>query len=323
MVVHNTVIDFLTKASHAYYSGNPIISDEQFDAMSDAYGFDSLGAKPDGKTGFHFYRMYSLQKYYTDEEKVNPLSDYTDVSYSVKLDGAAISLFYYNKVLTQALTRGDGTEGQLITDKMYIGKTVPLTLRSSLKVNEFQVTGEIVASKEIKNSRSYAAGSLNLKDINEFKTRAISFIAHDCYPHLTGTYDGDMECLSKLGFQTVKDLDLDKIYPTDGIVYRINDNSLASELGYTAKHPKFAYARKERQDCVETELLDVEWNTGRTGRVTPVAIFRPIVIDGKEISRAVLHNPGIISALDLRIGDTVAIRLAGMIIPELVYKVDA
>ncbi len=324
---HEKVIEFLNKASETYYAGSPIISDEQFDAMAELYDFKSVGAKASGKTGNHFYRMYSLQKYYEDELKENPLSAYKDISYSVKLDGAAISLFYYNGALVQALTRGDGVEGQIITDKMIIGKTVPpwvkFGLQKGLIPAEFQVSGEIVASKEIPNSRNYASGAINLKDVNEFRTRAVTFIAHDCYPHLTDTYEGDMKELSKAGFSTVKDPDLDKIYPTDGLVYRINKHIEADILGYTAKHPRFAYARKERQGTVDTEILDVEWNTGRTGRVTPVAIIKPVMIDGKEVSRATLNNPGFIESLDLRIGDTVAIRLAGMIIPEIVHKVDA
>lgn len=317
-----TVLDFLAKASEAYYSGVPFISDEQFDRLADSVNYKSVGHIATGKIGRHFYQMYSLQKFYEDEGTCNPLSEYSDISYSLKLDGAAISLYYDNNVLIQALTRGDGIEGQVITDKMYIGRTVPLEI-SKNSIKELQVTGEIVASKTIENSRNYAAGALNLKNLDEYKTRAVTFIAHDCYPHITDTYEGDMEYLSRLGFQTVKDIDLDKIYPNDGLVYRINKHKLADSLGYTSKYPRFAYARKERQDCVETEIIGVEWNTGRTGRVTPVALLKPVIVEGKEVSRATLNNPGFIEALDLRIGDTVAIRLAGMIIPEVVHKVDA
>lgn len=316
------VKEFLIRASAAYYAGNPFLSDEQFDRLAEAYNFSEVGAKPIGKTGTHYYRMYSLQKFYDFEGKANPLVEYKNLSYSLKLDGAAISLFYAHGALIQALTRGDGFEGQLITDKMYIGKTVPLKInRTDFK--GLQVTGEIVASKTIPNSRNYAAGATNLKDLEEYRTRAVTFIAHDCYPHLTDTYEGDMAVLSKLGFQTVKDPDLDKIYPNDGLVYRINEHKIADELGYTSKHPRFAYALKDRQDCTETEIIGVKWETGRSGRVTPVALLKPVIIDGKEVSRATLNNPGFIESLNLCIGDTVAVRLAGMIIPEIVHKVDA
>jgi DNA ligase (NAD+) len=323
----SAAIEFLTRASELYYSGKPIISDYQFDILAAEYGFDTVGAKPgSAKTGRHYQQMYSLQKYYEDEGFDNPLSGITDISYSPKLDGAAISLLYYNGMLIQALTRGDGIEGQLITDKVYINKSVPTNI-SGLHLDIFQVTGEIVASKEIKNSRNYAAGALNLKDLEEFKTRAITFVAHDCYPSVCSlndnTYDANMSVLSRMGFCTVKDPELHNIYPTDGIVYRVNNNEIAQTLGYTSKHPRFAYALKERQNAVETQILEVEWNVGRSGRITPIAILKPIMIDGKEVSRATLNNPGFIEALDLRIGDTVAVRLAGMIIPEIVHKVDA
>jgi DNA ligase (NAD+) len=132
-----------------------------------------------------------------------------------------------------------------------------------------------------------------------------------------------MQYLSKLGFGTVKDPELERIYPSDGTVYRVNNHSIAEKMGYTSKHPKFAYALKERQECIETTILSVEWNTGRTGRVTPVAILNPIRIDDREITRATLNNPGFIKSLDLRLGDTVGVRLAGMIIPEVVYKAQA
>lgn len=322
-----TAIEFLTKASEFYYMGKPIITDEQFDKLATKCGFNNVGAKVDSvDVGKHYRQMYSLQKHYEDEGFENPLSKVADISYSPKLDGAAISLLYLNGILVQALTRGDGIEGQIITDKMYINKSIPLLIKG-LKVDIFQVTGEVVASKEIENSRNYAAGALNLKDLEEFKTRAITFIAHDCYPSVCAlddnTYDANMSILSRIGFSTVKDPELQNIYPTDGIVYRVNSNTLAESMGYTSKYPRFAYALKERQDTVETEIIDVEWNVGRSGRVTPIAILKPVMIDGKSVSRATLNNPGFIEALDLHIGNTVAIRLAGMIIPEIVHKVDA
>jgi len=125
----------------------------------------------------------------------------------------------------------------------------------------------------------------------------------------------------RLGFNTVKESELDKIYPSDGIVFRLNDNAAYASAGYTSKHPKGAYALKERQEAVETTILAVEWNTSRLGKVVPTAILKPVMVGDKEISRATLNNPGFIEALDLRIGDTVAIRLAGMIIPEVCHKV--
>ncbi len=313
---------FLDSASKAYYTGTPFLSDEQFDRLANTIGYNKVGSTTDGKTGKHFFPMYSLQKFYEDEGAKNPLEGIKDITYSLKLDGAAISVLYIDGKLVKVLTRGDGVEGTDITDRFFSSNILPLSIIAhGLPI--LQITGEIVAHKDVPNSRNYAAGSLNLKDINEFKTRAISFIAYGCYPSIDLTYDYEMKLLSRWGFSTVKDNDLHLIYPSDGLVYRINNNKLAYSMGYTASHPKFAYALKERQDCVETVIEDVIWQTGRTGRVTPIALLKPVMIGDKEVSRATLNNPGFIEALDIRIGDKVAVRLAGLIIPEVVHKVDA
>ena len=313
--------DYLDSASAAYYAGSPFISDEVFDRLADSINYGNIGAKDYGKVEKHWRRMYSLQKFYEDEGKVSPLSG-EDTSVSVKLDGAAISILYIDGELVRVLTRGDGIEGQVITDK-FLASTAEIIPKNIKYTGILQVTGEIVAPKHIENARNYAAGALNLKDIEEFKSKAISFFAYGVFPYFTNKYDDDMKYLRRLGFSTVKDADLDKIYDTDGIVFRVNSNVRFEELGYTSKHPKAAYALKTRQECVETEIVDVEWNTGRTGRVTPIAILKPVMIGDKEVSRATLNNPGFIEALDLHIGDTVAVRMAGMIIPEITHKIDA
>ena len=317
----NKLHKLLDKASEAYYQGTPTIPDFMFDMLAEGCGYNKIGAAVHGKKAKHLYPMYSLQKFYEDEGKADPLAG-LDVTTSIKLDGAAISLLYVDGILVQALTRGDGVEGQVITDKMYEhGSLVPLNI--NLGNVTVQVTGEIVAPLHVENSRNYAAGSLNLKDLNEFKTRAIEFFAYQITPNLDPTWSGDMRVLKQLGFNTVLEPDLAKIYPSDGIVVRLNNNHQFEQMGYTSKHPRGAYARKERQPYIETILRKVEWNVAKTGRVTPVAIFDSINIDGKSISRATLNNPGFIEALDLRIGDVVAVRLAGMIIPEIIHKIEA
>lgn len=314
----NKLEQYLNHASRMYYGGTPIISDEVFDQLADSAGYTSVGAKERGNVEKHLYRMYSLQKHYEDQG-ASPL-DARACSVSVKLDGAAISILYVDGCLVRVLTRGDGLEGQVITDKFTNSNVIPLSIPHTGIV---QIIGEIVAPKHIPNSRNYAAGALNLKDAEEFKTKAISFFAYGIFPSVKDTYDEDMRYVMRLGFNTVKESELDKIYPSDGIVFRLNDNAVAMSLGYTAKHPKFAYALKERQPCVETTIIGVEWNTSRLGKVVPTAILKPVMVGDKEISRATLNNPGFIEALDLRIGDTVAVRLAGQIIPEVCYKVDA
>ena len=186
-----------------------------------------------------------------------------------------------------------------------------------------KVTGEIVAPSHIENARNYAAGSLNLKDSSEFSTRALSFFAYGAQPSSTTTYRQELNILKQYGFNVISEPDLDKIYPCDGVVFRVNDTQLFQDMGYTAKHPRGAYAKKERQAHVETKLLAVEWQVGKSGKVTPVAILEPVYIGDALVSRATLNNPGFIEMLDLQIGDTVAIIRSGEIIPCILHKVDA
>jgi len=316
----NKLHKLLDKASEAYYAGRPTISDYVFDTLAESCGYNKVGAVVHGKKAKHLHQMYSLQKFYEDDGKPDPLAG-LDVTTSIKLDGAAISLLYQDGILIQALTRGDGVEGQVITDKMYEhGGLVPLQLNNNLTV---QITGEVVAPLHIENSRNYAAGSLNLKDSAEFRTRALEFFAYQITPSHYQLWTDEMEYLKFLGFNTVLEPDLDKIYPSDGIVVRLNDNFKFQEMGYTSKHPRGAYARKERAKHVETKLLGVEWNVGKTGKVTPTAILEPVYIGDALVSRATLNNPGFIEALDLQIGDTVAVARAGEIIPCILHKVDA
>jgi len=316
----NKLHKFLDQASQTYYAGTPTISDQVFDQLADSCGYNKIGAVAHGKKAKHLYPMYSLQKFYEDEGKSDPLAG-LDITTSIKLDGAAISLLYVNGILAQALTRGDGVEGQVITDKMYEhGSLVPLNIDLT---NTIQVTGEIVAPLHVENSRNYAAGSLNLKDLNEFKTRAIEFFAYQATPSLRKHWSDDMTVLKYHGFNTVLEPELGKIYPSDGIVVRVENNHQFEQLGYTSKHPRGAYARKERAAHVETKLLAVEWNVGKTGKVTPTAILEPVKIGDALVSRATLNNPGFIEALDLQIGDTVAVARAGEIIPCILHKVDA
>jgi DNA ligase (NAD+) len=315
----NKIEQFLDSASKAYYAGSPIISDEQFDRLAESHGYNSVGAKQHDNKAKHLFQMYSLQKYYEDEG-TRPLEGIKGIATSVKLDGAAISLLYVDGSLVRALTRGDGIEGQLITDKLLGTSLVPHTIPVDGVV---QITGEIVAPVNIENSRNYAAGSLNLKDVNEFKTRALSFFAYGVQPTLCDTFNDDMRELQACGFSVINEADLDKIFPCDGVVFRVNDNKQFFEMGYTAKHPRGAYAKKERAAHVETTLLSVEWQVGKSGKVTPVAILEPVYIGDALVSRATLNNPGFIEMLDLRIGDRVAIIRSGEIIPCILHKVDA
>lgn len=314
------ITEFLNKASRHYYAGDPIISDQQFDALADSVGYQAVGAKQHENVEKHLYPMFSLQKYYEDEGKKSPLAGFTDVSMTPKLDGAAVSHLYIDGQLVRSLTRGDGTEGRIVTDKFLATKLVPHTISV---MGIVQITGEIAAPKTVENSRNYAAGALNLKDTQEFKTRAVEFFAYGIFPYQTQTFNEDIKLLKRCGFNTVQDKNISEIYPTDGLVFRLNKHTEFDAQGYTAQHPRGAYALKERGVAVETKLLSVEWQVGKTGRVTPVAILEPVLVGDAVVSRATLNNPGFIEMLDLQIGDTVAIIRSGDIIPCIVHKVAA
>jgi NAD-dependent DNA ligase len=298
----------LEQASKAYYEGAPILTDEEFDAISDNY--DVIGYAVEGEKHSHKYPMWSLQKAYNNE---NPLASYTgDLVTTVKLDGAAVSLEFVDGELTVAATRGNGKEGLVITDKMRC-------LIPEVSSGTFQVVGEVVAPKQIKNSRNYAAGALNLKSTDEFLQRELYFIAYGLNP-TTASYTESLEFLESLGFTTVLCEDLD-IFPSDGLVIRINDQNDFESMGYTAKHPRGAYALKEQTSGSITTLLDVEWNVGRSGVVAPTAILEPVLVGDALVSRATLHNIAYISALNLEIGCKVEVIRSGEIIPRIVRRV--
>lgn len=313
-----TLHNYLDECSRHYYNGNPIISDHQFDQLADLANYNKVGASEWGDTQKHMFPMFSLQKYYEDDKGPSPLQGEKNVAITVKLDGAAVSLLYLDGNFVRALTRGDGREGKDVTDKL--ARLVPLKIPEYWG-NAVQIVGEVCAPKHVENARNYAAGALNLKDLAEFKTRSVEFFAYGIEPFVSATFTQDMQMLSATGFSTVFDKNLDQIYPTDGLVYRVDSNARFHELGHTAKHPRGAYAKKTRAECVETVLLAVEWQVGKTGKVTPVAILEPVMVGDALVSRATLNNPGFIKALELEIGDTVGIRRAGEIIPEIVYKV--
>jgi len=321
----NKLNEFLDLASKAYYDGSPIISDAVFDRLAETSGYSKVGAKQHEHIAKHFHRLYSLDKHYEDEGKKRPLSEYSsnDIVSSPKLDGAAVSHLYVGGELVQSLTRGDGIEGTIITDKFLATSLIPTKIEYP---GILQVSGEIVAPIHVPNARNYAAGALNLKDINEFRTRAIEFFAYGVHMPAngnTGTYIQDMQALTTLGFHTILEENLHRIYPCDGIVFRLNSNKKFLDAGFTANFPKGAYALKERQEAVETKILAVEWGVGRSGKVTPVAILEPVKVEDKIVTRATLNNQAFIEALGISIGDTVGIILGGSVIPVVSHKVDA
>lgn len=308
--------EFLSLASRNYYAGNPTISDEVFDRLAESVGFNELGTKQHEHIEKHYQPMYSLQKHYEGEGKAPQLVGAVDSS--PKLDGAAVSHLYVDGNYVRTLTRGDGTEGTVITDKFLSTSLIPKTIPV---MGIVQITGEICAPKHIENARNYAAGSLNLKDHEEFRTRAVEFFAYGVYPNQSGMFHTDMKRLKIWGFNTIKDPELHNIFPCDGIVHRLDNYSEFFAAGYTSKHPKGAYALKERGESVETTLIAVEWQTGKSGKVTPVAILEPVLVGDALVSRATLNNIAFIRALDLRIGDTVGVIRSGDVIPCITHKI--
>lgn len=321
----NKLNEFLDLASKAYYDGSPIISDAVFDKLADLTGYSKVGAQQHANVAKHYSRLYSLDKHYEDEGKKRPLSEYSsnDIISSPKLDGAAVSHLYAGGQLVQSLTRGDGIEGTIITDKFLATNLIPTKIDYP---GILQVSGEIVAPIHVPNARNYAAGALNLKDVNEFRTRAVEFFAYGVHMPAngnTGTYLQDMQALSTLGFHTILEENLHRIYPCDGIVFRLNSNKKFLDAGFTANFPKGAYALKERKEAVETKIISVDWQVGKSGKVTPVANLEPVMIGDKQVCRASLHNQAFIDALNICIGDRVGVVLSGMIIPQVVHKIDA
>jgi DNA ligase (NAD+) len=307
--------NFLDYAAKCYYDGNPIIDDAEFDALAEEHDYEYVGA-PVGDGVPHTFPMYSLKKCFVGEKQIELNGDIVETP---KLDGAAVSLLYVKGELKLALTRGDGKRGLDITDKLrYL---VPACIHTSVDV--IQITGEVVAPKEIPNARNYAAGALNLKDIEEFKTRKLVFVGYGIQPAQNETYTGDMSLLHYWGFHDVwgMAIALEEDFPTDGRVFRVNDNKSFESAGFTSSHPRGAYALKERSAGVTTRLLGVKWQVGRTGAVSPVAILEPVKVGDATVQRATLHNMKYIEELGLEIGCEVEIIRSGEIIPRVVRRV--
>lgn len=304
---------YLDKLSKLYYEGNPAVSDEEFDQLAEKHNYNALGAR-EGKTP-HYFRMYSLQKVHFGEEEpvlTNPVT-------TPKLDGAAISVLYSAtefKTLQNIITRGDGVVGQDITGK--ISHLVPPRLFGG--TGGIQFNCEVVAPKSIPNSRNYASGALNLKDVSEVKQRDLTVVCYDVLGTELSTYLERLHYAKDCGFTTVLD-DMDN-FPHDGKVVREDNISLYEKAGFTSKHPRAAYALKPKPQTVVTKLLDVEWNVGRSGVVAPVAILEPVLIGEATVSRATLHNMEYINNLNLEIGCDVVVVRSGEIIPRILGRAD-
>ena len=294
------------------------MTDTEWDALYD--GLEEIGYTPDSGVP-HKYQMYSLQKTFDNEELENWLRVKHEgqlVTCTPKLDGAAVSIMYRDGNLSSALTRGNGKIGLDILNK--IQYLVPTKINY---LKEIQIDGEVVAPTSIPNARNYAAGSLHLKDPLEFKARCneLRFVAYDMRPYFIESWVDVLQRVESFGISTVYSIDA-SLYPQDGRVFRLDDTKYWSEQGFTAHHPRGSLAFKEQKDGVITTLKDVEWQTGKSGVVTPVAILEPVMIGDALVQRATLHNMAHIEQLGLEIGCKVEVIRSGEIIPRIVRRVE-
>ncbi len=290
------------------------------------------------------------------QNKLETITNY-DYICELKIDGSAIALTYENGILTRGLTRGDGVTGEDITSNIRTIHSIPLSLHLDDPPERLEVRGEaflpiqefdrINKIKEqngenlFANPRNAAAGTLRQLDPNIVSQRKLQFFAYNLYleseKYSFQTQSESLTFLQQCGFlinphyQICADLNslqtyLDYwqeerhnlAYMTDGVVVKINDFSLQSALGFTQKFPRWAIAVKYPAEEVTTVVENLIVNVGRTGAITPMAIMKPVAVAGTIVQRATLHNSDRVRELDIRVGDTVTIRKAGEIIPEVV-----
>ena len=260
----------------------------------------------------------------------------------LKMDGLTCSLKYENGYLVQAETRGDGEIGEDITHNALIIPSIPNRIPCGI---DLTIDGEIICklndfepfAKDYKNSRNFAAGSIRLLNSNECFKRNLTFVAWDCITDVRPTLRKKLDFLDRQGFITVpwamksgsdsvenvieflSNEAVDYSYPIDGIVFKYDDCATYSSLGNTAHHFNGGIAYKFYDDLYDTTLKNIEWTMGRTGVLTPVAVFEPVEIDGTIVERASLHNVSIMKEILGKpyIGQPIKIFKANQVIPQI------
>ena len=314
------------------------------------------------ETVVHENRMYSLDNSYSKEDlldwenRIQKVLGNVSLQYTceLKYDGASISITYENGKLKKAVTRGDGFQGDDVTNNIKTIKSIPLQLEGNYS-EKFDIRGEIILpldgfekmNQELidigetpySNPRNTASGSLKLQDSAEVAKRPL-----DCLLYfITGTklpfssqFEG-LETARKWGFKVPTQSKLaqnleevfefinywdihrhDLPYETDGVVIKVNDFNHQNELGYTSKSPRWAIAYKFKSEQVTTKLNSISYQVGRTGAITPVANLEPVQLAGTIVKRASLHNADQIQKLDVRVGDAVFVEKGGEIIPKII-----
>lgn len=322
-----------------------------------------VGGEPtkDFKTVVHKYPMLSLSNSYSEQDILDfdqrvrkVVGDNVEYVCELKYDGVAIGLTYENGILTQAVTRGDGTQGDDVTNNIKTINSVPLKLHGDYP-EQLEIRGEVFFPlKEFKrineerlengqqifaNPRNSASGTLKMQDPKEVASRKLDCFLY-YFPEVKNdirTHYDAMKYADSLGFKISKNTALCKTtkeifefindwdvgrnnldFEIDGIVIKVNDMEMQEVLGYTAKSPRWAIAYKFKALRVETKLEDVGFQVGRTGAITPVAYLTPVLLAGTTVKRASLHNADIIHNMNLHYNDFVYVEKGGEIIPKIV-----
>lgn len=315
------------------------------------------------QTVAHTQRMYSLDNSYSKEDlqdwevRIQKVLGNVDLQYTceLKYDGASISITYENGKLVRAVTRGDGFQGDDVTNNIKTIRSIPLTLKGNDYPEKFDIRGEIILpfagfekmNQELieigetpySNPRNTASGSLKLQDSAEVAKRPLEcllyFVTGEKLP-FASQFEG-LNSARHWGFKVPNEAKLannlqevfDFIdywdinrhnlpYETDGVVVKVNNLHYQEELGYTAKSPRWAMAYKFKAEQVFTKLNSISYQVGRTGAITPVANLEPVQLAGTVVKRASLHNADQIQKLDIRIDDTVFVEKGGEIIPKII-----
>ena len=341
-----------------YNNSESLISDKQYDDLFDELQSLEketgivMSNSPTNTVGYevksklekikHSHPMLSLDKTKSTDDLIK-FSDGRDCIISLKLDGLTVLNTYDNGVLFQSETRGNGEEGEIITHNAKVFDNLPLNIPFDRK---FEIEGEAIITQsdfekintngEYKNCRNLASGSVRQLDSNITKDRHVRFIAWKI-PFGVTTYSQGFEIASQYGFEVVpyvkynskyddiektieilKDIAKEKSLPIDGLVITYDNIEYGKSLGMTGHHPKHSLAYKFYDDIYPTELLDVEFTMGKTGVLTPTAVFKPVEIDGTVVERASLHNISIMKELGItHKGQTVNVYKSNQIIPQI------
>ena len=314
------------------------------------------------ETTTHQNRMYSLDNSYSKEDlldwekRIQKILGTSEIEYTceLKFDGASINLMYEKGKFVKAVTRGDGFQGDDVTQNVKTIRSIPLNLKNDF-LNDFEIRGEIIlplegfqkmneeraenGEEEYRNPRNTASGSLKLQDSAEVAKRPLDCLLYQVVAS-ERKYNSHFEMLEsarKAGFKVPNTIHLatsieavfefvnhwdskrhDLPYETDGVVIKVNNLQQQEELGYTSKSPRWAIAYKFKADQVATILNEITYQVGRTGAITPVANLKPVQLAGTIVKRASLHNADQIEKLDIRVGDTVFVEKGGEIIPKII-----